>query len=130
MTHFSDLTKFAISTDPQSLSLPIKKHYAGLSVFSVKAAASIFTCFICLEWRARRKTAILTFVNLTLEELEVDGNPSNLDVRSGRTPRRLPTAHLDVSLYYSRVNPSLSAAAAPDTMQLPSRVWERKTTQC
>lgn len=47
-------------------------------------------------------------------------------MRSGWTPRRLPTAHLDVSLYYSRVNPSLSAAAAPDTMQLPSRVREKE----
>lgn len=47
-------------------------------------------------------------------------------MRSGWTPRRLPTAHLDVSLYYSQVKPSLSAAAAPDTMQLPSRVRGKK----
>lgn len=102
MTHFGDLTKFAEWTHNLSV-YPLKKHYAGLSVFLEKPQ---------------------------LEELEVDGNPGNLDMRSGWTPRRLLTAHLDVSLYYSQVNPSLSAAAAPDAMQLQSRVRERKTTQC
>lgn len=66
----------------------------------------------------------------SLEELKVDGNPINLDMSSGLDPEAPSHCSLDVSLYDWHVKLSVSAAAAPDTTPLQSRVWGRKTTQC
>lgn len=85
MTHFIDLNTISISINALTLSQPLGD----------LRKAAFFT-----HW----------FGEIVIHtELKVDRNPSNLDMRSGRSPRRLLIVHLDVSLYYWHVKPSVSA---------------------